>query len=96
MAWRPKVKGVQIPDRYLRNDIDDSMAGQLTVNKSLVLDGNNMNINLTGTNASVRLSGVGAKIYLANAVGAVGTLSIGAGNELIFQIGATTGTIINV
>lgn len=109
MAKKRQVFGIKIPDIFLRNDADDSTTGQVIISKAgtvgLELSGSDADIQLSGSNAqvilsgdtpAVRLSGASGKLYIANSGGTVGTLSLGAGNALIFQIGATTGTVIDV
>lgn len=109
MAVNRKTSGIKIPDIFLRNDGDDVTTGQIRTSKAgtvaLALTGSDADIELTGSNAQVILSGdtpavsltgAGGKYYLANSGGTVGTLSLGAGNALIFAIQATTGTLIDV
>src|SRR3990167_1375003 len=103
MAVNLKTAGIKIPDIYIHNDRDDVSTGQLVFSKSgttvvelsgsdadMVLSGSQAQVILSGDTPAVRLQGAGAKYYLANSGGTVGTLSIGAGNALIFAIQATT------
>lgn len=100
MAVNRKVAGIKIPDIFIRNDADDATTGQIVTSKAgtvaLALTGSNAGLEISGASPSLNMTGTGGKYYLANSGGTVGTLSLGAGNALIFQIQATTGTLIDV
>lgn len=109
MAENLKSAGIKIPDIYIHNDRDDASTAQLVISKAgttaLALSGSDADFEMSGSQSqiimsgdtpAVRLSGAGAKYYLANAGGTVGTLSIGAGNTLLFAIQATTATLADV